>query len=175
MRICVAAVGMAFVALSAFGGEFNANGCSVEWNGRSVTLGNSLFSKRCVCIGGRLQTASFKVSSGSEWQTEKFDDADADMVTVVVEKSKWSPVGAEGLRCSQTDIRWRSSSIAAARQDGSVRSLRSSVRSDLTVRAVTGCCSQTHGVQATEIPASVRSSCSRRSMPERRWGLMSFR
>lgn len=98
MKICIAALGMAFAVMSAFGGEFNANGCGVKWDDRSVTVGNALFSKRCVCIGGRLQTASFKGASGSEWQTAQFREADEEQITVVAEKSKWSPVGVEGVR-----------------------------------------------------------------------------
>ena len=98
MKTCIAAVGVAFAVLSAFGGEFNANGCSVEWDGRSVTVKNALFSRTYIGIGGRIQTTSFKASAGSEWQMEKFGDASADQMTVVAGKSKWSPVGAEGVR-----------------------------------------------------------------------------
>ena len=98
MKTCIAAVGMVFAVLSIFGGEFNANGCSVEWDGRSVTVKNSLFSRTYIGIGGRIQTTSFKASAGSEWQMEKFGDASADQMTVVAGKSKWSPVGAEGVR-----------------------------------------------------------------------------
>ena len=98
MKISIAAIGMAFAFWPVFGGEFNANGCGVKWDDRSVTVGNALFSKRCVCIGGRLKTTSFKGSSGSEWQTAKFRESDADHLTVAAEKSKWSPVGVEGVR-----------------------------------------------------------------------------
>jgi alpha-galactosidase len=89
---------MFIAALPAFGGEFNANGCSVSWDDRSVTVGNALFSKKCICIGGRLQTTSFKGASGTEWQTAKFSGSSADQMTVVAERAKWSPVGAEGVR-----------------------------------------------------------------------------
>ena len=98
MKISIAAIGMAFAFLPVFGGEFNANGCGIKWDDRSVTVGNALFSKRCVSISGRLQTTSFKGSSGSEWQTAKFREPDADQITVFAEKSKWSPVGVEGVR-----------------------------------------------------------------------------
>jgi alpha-galactosidase len=98
MKVCIAAVGMVFALLPALGGEFNANGCKVEWNDRTVTVGNSLFSKKCISIKGRLQTASFRTLSGTEWQTEKFSDASADQIAVAAEKSKWSPVGVEGIR-----------------------------------------------------------------------------
>ena len=98
MKISIAAIGLAFAFWPVFGGEFNANGCNIKWDDRSVTVGNALFSKRCVCIGGRLLTTSFKGSSGSEWQTEKFRESNADQLMVVAEKSKWSPVGVEGIR-----------------------------------------------------------------------------
>ena len=98
MKINIAAIGMAFAFLPVSGGEFNANGCGIKWDDRSVTLGNALFSKRCVSISGKLQTTSFKGSSGSEWQTAQFRESDVDQIAVFAEKSKWSPVGVEGIR-----------------------------------------------------------------------------
>ena len=98
MKISIAAIGMAFAFLPVSGGEFNANGCGIKWDDRSVTVGNALFSKRCVSISGKLQTTSFKGSSGSEWQTAQFRESDADQIAVFAEKSKWSPVGVEGIR-----------------------------------------------------------------------------
>ena len=98
MKINIAAIGMAFAFLPVSGGEFNANGCGIKWDDRSVTVGNALFSKRCVSISGKLQTTSFKGSSGSEWQTAQFRESDVDQIAVFAEKSKWSPVGVEGIR-----------------------------------------------------------------------------
>lgn len=98
MKISIAAGGVAFAALSAFGGEFNANGCRVEWDGCSVVVKNRQFSRRYVHVNGRLQTASFKTLSGTEWQTERFNDVGVDKLTVTAQKAKWSPVGVEGVR-----------------------------------------------------------------------------
>ena len=86
----------ALVAAEALAGEFSANGCCVEWDARSVCVSNRIFSKTYVSVGGVLRTASFKLSSGSEWQTEKFDAADA--ISVFAASAKWSPVGADGVR-----------------------------------------------------------------------------
>ena len=98
MKTFIMAGGAIFAIAAVFGGGFEANGCNVKWDGRAVSVGNALFSKRCICIDGRLQTASFKAASGTEWQTEKFDEAKAQQIAVVAEKAKWSPVGAEGVR-----------------------------------------------------------------------------
>ena len=98
MKTFIMVGGAIFAVAAVFGGGFETNGCNVKWDGRTVSVGNALFSKRCICIDGRLQTASFKAASGTEWQTEKFDEAKAQQIAVVAEKAKWSPVGAEGVR-----------------------------------------------------------------------------
>ena len=87
-----------FAVAEAFGGEFTAHGCRVEWTDREVCVGNDLFEKKCVSNGGVLRTTSFKAASGSDWQTVKFDVTGADQISVTAECSKWSPVGAEGVR-----------------------------------------------------------------------------
>ena len=100
-------VGLA--VMSAGGGEFAANGCRVEWSERSLSVGNGLFSKTYVSVGGILRTASFKDASGSEWQTEKFSAADE--ISVAAAGAKWSPAGADGVRVevvtpSSTNVVW---------------------------------------------------------------------
>jgi hypothetical protein len=59
-------------------GNISANGCRVEWSGRSLALGNALFSKKYVFDGGTPRTVSFKASAGTEWQTEEHDPAKTD-------------------------------------------------------------------------------------------------
>ena len=83
-------------AAEVFAGEFSANGCRVEWDAKSVCVSNRLFSKTYISTAGALRTASFKLSSGSEWQTEKLESADA--ISVFAASAKWSPVGEEGVR-----------------------------------------------------------------------------
>ena len=98
MKTFIMGVAAVFAAAAVCGGEFDANGCSARWDGHAVTVGNALFSKRCICIDGRLQTVSFKAAAGTEWQTGKFDEAKAQQIAVAAEKAKWSPAGAEGVR-----------------------------------------------------------------------------
>ena len=85
-------------AATALGGEFSADGCRVEWTDRRVCIGNGLFTRTYASTSGRLHTLSFKADSGSEWQTEKFNEAGADTVSVAAERAKWSPSGVDGVR-----------------------------------------------------------------------------
>ena len=84
-------------AVTALGGEFSADGCRVEWTDRKVCIGNGLFPRTYVSDGGRLRTLSFKAAAGSEWQTEKVDEAGTDTISVATECTKWSPAGVGGV------------------------------------------------------------------------------
>ena len=74
------------------------NGCRVEWTDRSVRVENGLFSKVYASFGGVLRTTSFQATAGSEWQKEKFDIANAEVLSVTAEPAQWSPAGVEGVR-----------------------------------------------------------------------------
>ncbi len=86
----------ALAAAEALAGEFSANGCRVAWDAKSVCVSNRLFAKMYVSVDGALRTTSFRLSSGSEWQTEKFDAGDP--ISVSAASAKWSPAGADGVR-----------------------------------------------------------------------------
>ena len=94
----IISLGSVLAAAALFGGEFEANGCKVKWDGRTVAVGNALFSKRYICIDGRLQTTSFKAAAGTEWQSEKFDESKDRRIAVIAEKAQWTPAGVEGVR-----------------------------------------------------------------------------
>ncbi len=98
MKKCNLVIAIVFASCLVFGGEFNVNGCSAEWDGHLLTVKNALFFRQFISIDGRLQTTSFRMSSGTEWQTQKFNDASVDKFTVTAQKAKWSPVGVEGVR-----------------------------------------------------------------------------
>ena len=82
---------------------FSANGCRITWSDHSLTLENTLFSKKLIFVGGAQRTVSFKVAAGTEWQIEEFNLAEADRIAVTAEPARWSPVGAEGVRVNVRD------------------------------------------------------------------------
>lgn len=96
--IVLAAVSCVAVNVSC-GGEFNENGCTVKWEGKTLSVGNALFSRRYESCNGVLRTVSFKAKDGMEWQRagapagQKRDDME-----VSAAKAKWSPVGTDGVR-----------------------------------------------------------------------------
>lgn len=85
-----------FSAFSAAAGEFAANGCTAKWSDRTLTVGNALFSRAYVASNGVLRTASFRAEGGTEWQCDRV--VAGAPLAVTAEKSKWTPVGVEGVR-----------------------------------------------------------------------------
>ena len=99
MLSCCIALWSVIAACSARAdGEFAVGGCTVRWTDRMLAVGNRLFERSYISLGGRLQTVSFKSSAGSEWQTNRYETVGGDVLAVSAMRAKWSPVGAEGVR-----------------------------------------------------------------------------
>ena len=80
-NLVVAGLVASLGAFTSVAGELATNGCLVKWTERSVTVANPSFSKTCVSVDGCLRTASFKATTGAEWQTEKFANREPITVT----------------------------------------------------------------------------------------------
>ena len=94
----VAALCGAVLSAAANAGEFSSNGCRAEWDGTSLTVCNSLFSRSYAVSNGVLRTVSFTASDGETWKGGAASDAARDPFTVRAEKAKWSPASVEGVR-----------------------------------------------------------------------------
>lgn len=89
----------AMAAFGAFaGGEFSHNGCTAKWTDDVLTVGNGLFSREYAQQDGVLRTRSFKANQGGEWQDSARTAQGGEKLNASAAKSKWSPVGAEGVR-----------------------------------------------------------------------------
>ena len=78
-------------------GEFVGAGCRVTWDESRLTVGNGLFCREYVSVGGVLRTPSLRDDKGREILRPYFSKK-WDSLTVAAERAKWSPVGVEGVR-----------------------------------------------------------------------------
>ena len=75
----IAAFCGAVLSAAANAGEFSANGCRVEWDGTSLTVGNRLFSRGYAVSNGVLRTVSLKAAEGVD-EVEVEDKGDGSLL-----------------------------------------------------------------------------------------------
>ena len=95
MRSFTSCACVAFLVSAVFGGSFENAGCRAQWDDTTLTLSNAKFTRVLRATAQGLKTISFKTADGVELVTPV--NAKAAPLTITAEKTRFSPVGEEGL------------------------------------------------------------------------------
>ena len=96
MSRLVTSVFAAVLAGAAAAESFEANGCFAKWDGTTLAVGNTTFTRTYSAVGGRLRTVSFRLKGGGEWLRGKPAGAKG-RLKVTCAAGRRNPAGIEGL------------------------------------------------------------------------------
>ncbi len=95
MKSFISATAALCLAAAAWGGEFEFAGCRAHWQDDTLTLANGEFTRTFKLTANGPKTISLKTADGRELVAA--GNADKAAAKISAEKTRFSPVGAEGI------------------------------------------------------------------------------